>query len=116
MINQLDQAFSILKHTGKRRLYEIYGDSYFDLDDQAVERAIDEVFPFEQEREDFKKPKRLVSRLTKGKPILQPLPVNLKDIYKGKTIKVKITRDRACRLCIKIINCKDCQGTYIVKK
>ena len=104
-MKQLQLAYSILKDPQRKQLYDVYGDSYFDLDEELIAKVIDAIFPKEKKR-----PKLAPSRLRKGKPVLQKLPMSLKNIYIGKTLKIKITRHRACSMCMKQLGCRSCGG------
>lgn len=59
----------------------------------------------------------------KGKPVQYPLKVSLEEIYKGKSTKIKVNRERICGICDgrggkegAVAKCGTCKGRGMVTK
>lgn len=88
---KIKTAYRILSDPTKKKIYDHFGDSFFSFNPKAIEK-IAESFMFHSSKDTY-------SSFKKGKAVLQPLTMSLKDIYYGKEVSVKVTRDRACTNC-----------------
>ena len=81
-------AYEILSNPGRKFIYDVFGDAYFEIAPDLLEFQASKLTPENEQRDQARE-----KQSSKGKDVLQKFSLSLRDLYNGKKLNVTIKRN-----------------------
>ena len=107
LFTDINDAYIVLKDPAKRRLFDLYGESGVSVAEVRTKAEADSLNSLSRS-ESHLQIKSFILKTAKDYTLF--FPVNLTDIYEGRTFPFKSFRKQMCHCPIKGFNCPKCKG------